>query len=447
MNHSLKRRLGLAAVLSIVMGDMMGSGIFYTPQELALVATQSWQVYFLWSLCGFIILCGALSVAEACTYYPESGSDYFIIKEGWGDGLGFLRVWTNMWVSGPGSIAAVAILFGEFFTKFSGWSTEPVTIGIVVIIFFVGINLVGVSLSSWTQILLTTIKVSALLFIVVMSIFLVDATPLLDSTLNESQHSGGGILQLFRLTGLGIGVVLFTYDGWIDIIHAAGEVKNPKKNIPAGLIIGIIGITLLYLITNYAYLRVVPLSEMGRGNQLAIFKVAEATFGMIGGKFISILLMVSILGALGGLIMTNPRLIYGMSAQLQSSGKFSLFKFLSNVNSKTGVPSGSLLFMGAISIVALIYLQSFSRIVNFFVVPNHFFNILLVAAIFKFRKKIDIKPQDYHTPFYPVTPILFIITILGFLFAAIIYRPQDTIIGILLTAIGIPFYLWLKERK
>jgi|TARA_B100000949_G_C14226813_1_gene427112 APA family basic amino acid/polyamine antiporter len=168
---------------------------------------------------------------------------------------------------------------------------------------------------------------------------------------------------------------------------------------------------------------------------------------MIGGKFISILLMVSILGALGGLIMTNPRLIYGMSAQFQSSGKFSLFKFLSKVNSKTGAPSGSLLFMGAISIVALIYLQSFSRIVNFFVVPNHFFNILLVASIFKFRKKIDRKPQDYHTPFYPVTPILFIITILGFLFAAIIYRPQDTIIGILLTAIGIPFYLWFKERK
>ena len=201
MNNSLKRQLGLVAVLSIVMGDMMGSGIFYTPQELALVATQSWQVYFLWGLCGFIILCGALSVAEACTYYPESGSDYFIIKEGWGDGLGFLRVWTNMWVSGPGSIAAVAILFGEFFTEFSSWSVEPVTIGIAVIIFFVGINLVGVSLSSWTQILLTTIKVSALLFIVVMSIFLVDATPLLDSTLNESQHIGGGILQLFRLTG------------------------------------------------------------------------------------------------------------------------------------------------------------------------------------------------------------------------------------------------------
>ena len=110
MHDPLKRRLGLAAVLAVVMGDMMGSGIFYTPQELAPNAIHSWQVYFLWALCGIIVLCGALTVAEASTYFPRSGADYFILKEAWGEGLGFLRVWANMWVAGPGSIAAVAIL-------------------------------------------------------------------------------------------------------------------------------------------------------------------------------------------------------------------------------------------------------------------------------------------------------------------------------------------------
>ena len=445
MHDPLKRRLGLAAVLAVVMGDMMGSGIFYTPQELAPIAIHSWQVYFLWALCGIIVLCGALTVAEASTYFPRSGADYFILKEAWGEGLGFLRVWANMWVAGPGSIAAVAILFGKFFVDFSGWSVNPIAAGTAAILLFIGVNLMGISWGGWTQILLTAIKLSALLLLVSVSIIIVDATPV-ESTLNETSATGG-FLDFFRLTGLGIGAVLFTYDGWTDIIHTAGEVKEPKRNIPLGLSIGIIGIILLYLLTNFAYLRIVPLQEMAQSSQLAVFTVAEATFGEIGGKFISLLMIVSILGALGGLIMTNPRLVYGMSAQFQRPSGHSLFKFLSYVNPKTDVPAGSLLFIGTVSILALVYLQSFSRIVNFFIVPNHFFNIMLVASIFIFRQRKIGNHHDYQTPFFPITPILYIITIVGFLISAIIFRPHDTIIGIILTATGIPFYLWLKERK
>ena len=145
--------------------------------------------------------------------------------------------------------------------------------------------------------------------------------------------------------------------------------------------------------------------------------------------------------------MTNPRLVYGMSAEFQRPSGHSLFKFLSYVNPKTDVPAGSLLFIGTVSILALVYFQSFSRIVNFFIVPNHFFNIMLVASIFIFRQRKIGNHHDYQTPFFPITPILYIITIVGFLISAIIFRPHDTIIGIILTATGIPFYLWLKERK
>ena len=452
MTKELRRQLGLVAVMAVVAGDMMGSGIFYTPQELAPIAQATWQIYHFWGLCGVITLTGVLTVGQLGAALPRSGADYHIIREGFGELLGFVKLWQNVWVSGPGSVAAVAILFGKFCSDIlaSTISLSPVALGVVAILVFTGINLLGVEWGGRTQIALTVIKISALLLLVTGSLFLVEGARSTSTANMVVGNSSEGIWGFFRLIGLGVGAVLFTYDGWVDIMHAAGEVKDPKKNLPLGLTLGVVLITTVYLLTNYAYLRVVPLHEMAGSESLAAVVVAEKTFGSAGGKFISLLMMISILGALGGLIMTFPRLLYAAGVQYSEEAKRGgmvgrLFQFLATVSSGSQSPSGAILMSCVTAILALVFFQSFSRIVNFFVVPNHLFNILLVAAVFKFAQSND---GEKFKPFgFPVIPIIYIVTIAGFLISALVYRPGDTLMGVALSATGVPVYYWLERRK
>ena len=452
MTKELRRQLGLVAVMAVVAGDMMGSGIFYTPQELAPIAQATWQIYLFWGLCGVITLTGVMTVGQLGAALPRSGADYHIIREGFGELLGFVKLWQNVWVSGPGSVAAVAILFGKFCSDIlaSTISLSPVAWGVVAILVFTGINLLGVEWGGRTQIALTVIKISALLLLVTGSLFLVEGARSTSTANMVVGNFSDGVWGFFRLIGLGVGAVLFTYDGWVDIMHAAGEVKDPKKNLPLGLTLGVVLITTVYLLTNYAYLRVVPLHEMAGSESLAAIVVAEKTFGSAGGKFISLLMMISILGALGGLIMTFPRLLYAAGVQYSEEAKRGgmvgrLFQFLATVSSGSQAPSGAILMSCITAILALVFFQSFSRIVNFFVVPNHLFNILLVAAVFKFAQGND---GEKFKPFgFPVIPIIYIVTIAGFLISALVYRPGDTLMGVALSATGVPVYYWLERRK
>ena len=452
MTKELRRQLGLVAVMAVVAGDMMGSGIFYTPQELAPIAQATWQIYLFWGLCGVITLTGVMTVGQLGAALPRSGADYHIIREGFGELLGFVKLWQNVWVSGPGSVAAVAILFGKFCSDILATtiSLSPVALGVVAILVFTGINLLGVEWGGRTQIALTVIKISALLLLVTGSLFLVEGARSTSTANMVVGNSSEGIWGFFRLIGLGVGAVLFTYDGWVDIMHAAGEVEDPKKNLPLGLILGVVLITTVYLLTNYAYLRVVPLHEMAGSESLAAIVVAEKTFGSAGGKFISLLMMISILGALGGLIMTFPRLLYAAGVQYSEEAKRGgmvgrLFQFLATVSSGSQAPSGAILMSCITAILALVFFQSFSRIVNFFVVPNHLFNILLVAAVFKFAQGND---GEKFKPFgFPIIPVIYIVTIAGFLISALVYRPGDTLMGVALSATGVPVYYWLERRK
>ena len=165
MTKELRRQLGLVAVMAVVAGDMMGSGIFYTPQELAPIAQATWQIYLFWGLCGVITLMGVMTVGQLGAALPRSGADYHIIREGFGGLLGFVKLWQNVWVSGPGSVAAVAILFGKFCSDIlaSTISLSPVAWGVIAILVFTVINLLGVEWGGRTQIVLTIIKISALM--------------------------------------------------------------------------------------------------------------------------------------------------------------------------------------------------------------------------------------------------------------------------------------------
>jgi APA family basic amino acid/polyamine antiporter len=445
---TLKRKLGLPVVLAVVMGDMMGSGIFFTPGQLAAVATSEWQVYFFWALCGFITFCGAITLAEISSLLPRAGVIYHALTEAYGPFAGFMQAWMMVLVSGPAAIAGVAILFGELVNNALGSQSGNAQLAwaSAAILFFAAINLRGAQWGGRTQIVLTAVKIIGLLALVGGGILL--ATPANTESLPPN-GDGQGLLGFARFVGLGIAIVLFTYDGWIDASHVAGEVRNPNRDFPIAMGVGVVCITLIYLLVNYAFLRVLPLQQMQADPAQVASRVAEAAFGSIGGTALNVLIWISIFGALGGLVMTLPRLFFAAASEYRDRaiGTFAspFFRTLSWLAPKTGVPAGAILFGAFMAIFALLFFGSFSRIVTFFVVPFQFMNILMVASIFRLRARYSTE-GSFRLPGYPVVPCIFIAVMTLFLIAAFYYNPLDSLIGIVLTLAGIPVYLALRGR-
>jgi basic amino acid/polyamine antiporter, APA family len=444
----LERRLGLAAVAAVVVGDMLGSGVFFTPGELAAVAEAPWQVYFFWGVCGTITLCGALTLAELTSLLPQAGASYHIIREGFGPFFAFLKIWIEMWVSGPGSVAGVAILFGELVVRLLGSSAfvPAAAWGTAAIVAFTAVNLLGVQWGARTQITLTAVKILGLGALILGSLLLAD--PAASAGATEAGAAGGSLLGFVRLVGLGVAAVLFTYDGWVDVTHVAGEVARPRRDFPLGLGLGVLFVTLLYLVVNYAYLRVVPLAAMRAAPTAVASTVATTAFGPTGGRLVSLLLLVSILGALGGLILTLPRLFFaGASAYVgptEGTGLHGFFRALSWVSARR-VPAGAALFSAALSVAALVFFNEFGKIVAFFVVPVHFVNILMVASVFRLRRR-PAPPDAYRTPGYPLVPAVYVVVLALFLASALVYNPLDTLIGVAMTATAIPVFLVMRRR-
>jgi basic amino acid/polyamine antiporter, APA family len=450
---ALRRQLGLSAVAALVVGDMLGTGVFFTPGEVASAAESPWPVYLLWALCGGITLCGALTVAELTTLLPHAGASYHIIREAFGPFPAFVKIWIEMWVSGPGSVAGVAIVLGEFAV---GLAVAPAgvsaaTWGALAIAGFAAVNLCGVRWGGRTQIVLSIVKVVGLLMLILGSlVFAPPAAPA--AAADAASAHAASLLGLVRLAGLGLAAVLFTYDGWVDVTHVAGEVKRPARDLPLALGLGVAGLTLLYLVVNFAYLRVVPLETMRSMPATAVATtVAVAAFGTTGGLVLSVLIIVSILGALGGLIMTLPRLYYAAAVQHRDAtppaGASHFFRALAWVPARSAVPAGSVLFTAALSITALCFFGTFRRIVTYFVVPVQVVNILLVASVFRLRRRLGGEASAYRTPGYPLVPAVYIVVLALLLASAIAYNPLDTLYGLAMTATGVPFYLWIRARE
>ena len=449
---SLRRQLGLSAVIALVAGNMLGSGIFFTPGELAALAQHPWQVHFIWALCGLITLCGALTMAELCRLLPHAGASYHMLREGFGPFWGFLLVWMELWVSGPGSVAGIAIVFGEFLVRAFGVHAvgSPVWWGAAAIVFYAAINMAGVTWGGRVQVLVTAMKAAGLLALIG-GAFLLAAPAAAVAAPSAAPITAPGIdlVAFFRFAGLGVAAVLFTYDGWIDVSHVAGEVRRPGRDLPLGLALGVGLLTLLYLVVNVAYLRVVPLEAMRAAPTTIALAVATAAYGPTGGPLLNVLMLLSIFGALGGLVMTLPRLFYTMAAAHLDASTGALhwfFERLGRIAPRTATPNGAILFTAATAIAALAFFGSFSRLVNFFVVPFQLMNILMVAAIFRLRPR-SVPDGGYRTPGYPVTPLVFIVVMAGLLVSAIVARPVDTLIGTALAASGAPVYWWLTRRR
>jgi len=448
----LIRQLGLFDSTMMMVGIVIGSGIFLTTGIMAQAVPSAPMILLAWLLGGLLILAGALTYAELGVSLPEAGGQYVYLREAYGYLFGFLFGWKMFLVNMTGSIAALGVAFAEYFGYFfPSLSTKEIIfssrigsltytlskgqlVAVALILLLSAINYVGVAFGKTVQNVLTIIKIGTVLAFVVFG-FIFAGGASIDLSLNPE---GWGIGQLLTGFGLAFVSVFWAFDGWNNINYVAGEIKNPKRDLKFALIMGTLGITLLYFFTNIIYFLALPVGEM-----IGVVTVAErassSLFGATAAGLISAMILISILGATNGAIFVGPRVYYAMARD----GLF--FKKVGGVHPRFKTPGFSL-FLQAIWASFLALTGTFEQLFTFAMFAGILFWVLAAAAIFTLRKKRPDLPRPYKAWGYPVVPMIFILALSGILLNTLIRRPVESLAGVALMVLGIPVYYMWKKR-
>lgn len=438
MSNELKKTLGLSAALSTVVGVVIGSGVFFKPQAVYTATNGAPGLGIIaWILGGIITITAGLTAAEVSAAIPKTGGMMTYIEEIYGARLGFLTGWMQTVLFFPGTIAALAVIFAQQVAELMGYSSDQMSlvlpIAIVVVLFVALLNTVGSSLGGTIQTVATVCKLVPLVLIIIFGFIRGNGNPIIQPLVGPNVSVAGALGSVLIAT-------LFAYDGWINVGAIAGEMKDPGKDLPRAIIGGLSIVMAIYIIINLAYLWVAPASELKDATAPAAL-VANKIFGPIGGKIITVGILISVFGALNGYLLTGPRVAYAVSKQ----GLFPFSRTFSKLN-KGGVPANAIWL---IAILASIYALSgqFNLLTDLTVFAVWVFYVLTFIGVMKLRKDRPDLERPYKVPLYPVIPL---IAIIGGLFVIINQLLTATLIavgGIVITLIGWPVYEVTSKRK
>lgn len=476
-NRLFRKRIKLFDGISIVSGAMIGSGIFIVSADIARTLGSPGWLMVVWLITGLITMIGAISYGELASMMPNVGGQYVYLKEAYHPIIGFLFGWTTFLVVQCGSIAAVAVAFAKFSGVLFPWISEKnvvldlgllkinstMVIAIAMIAFLTWINTLGIVTGKTIQNVFSSAKVISLIGFVVVGFI---ATNTFHSwEINRAvfwdaykTNPDGQILPLagFTLiTAIGTALVgsLFASDAWYNLTYVSGEVVNPKRTVPLSLLFGTLIVSVVYMLTNFIYIRVLPLSgspegtdALTRGIQYATDdRVATSVMSVIFGDYAAIimalLIMVSTFGCNHVMILAGPRVYYAMA----TDGLF--FKKIAEIN-KRGVPGFSTVLQGIWAIL-LCLSGTYSNLLDYVIFAVLIFFSLTILAIFILRvKKPDI-PRPYKAFGYPVVPAIYILITVSIMIILLIYKPNYTFPGLAIVLLGIPvYYIWrYKNRK
>ncbi|NQT80905.1 MAG: amino acid permease [Candidatus Aminicenantes bacterium] len=453
----LNRQLGLFDSSMVMVGIVIGSGIFLTTGIMAKYLPSAGLILLAWIVGGLLTLAGALTYAELGAAMPEAGGQYVYLREAYGPMAAFLFGWILFLVYMTGGIAGLALAFSEYFGHFfPGLSTNTLIlnqsikifhfsfrftlsagqiVGVGVILLLSLFNFIGVGFGKIIQNVFTVFKVGIVAAIIILG-FAFGRGSHPDLTMNPG---GLGLGTLFIGFGVSLVAVSWAFDGWNNVNFVAGEIKNPKRNLPLALILGSLGITCLYVLTNYLYFYALPIGEVTGVVRIAE-KATTALFGVSTGALISAVVIISTFGSLNGSILTGPRVYYAMAKDRL------FFQRVSQVHPRFRTPGFSILIQ-AVWASILTLAGTFEQIFTFAMFIAIVFWIAATASVFTLRKKFPDLPRPYKTWGYPVVPIIFIIASLGILLNTLIEKPVEALAGIFFTALGIPVYYYWKRKK
>jgi basic amino acid/polyamine antiporter, APA family len=430
---ALTRQLGFWAVTSVVVGTMIGSGIFRVPSAIAADVGSPSGVLAVWVLGGLISLCGALALAELAAAFPRPGGVFVYLHEVYGPATAFVFGWT-MLVIAPASTAAVSLVFAEYLgtiVPLTLTGTRMVAVAAVLVVSAASYR--SVQGSGAIQSVSTAGKVAALSALVLAAFVLGNGST---GTFAGSGSSSSGTL----LGGFGVALVsvLWAYNGFNDMVCIAGEARDPSRVLPRALLVGTLTVIVIYVAANVAFLYVLPFAALV-GSPLVASDVATRLVGPSGASAVAIMVMVSTFGAVNGLMLTQPRIFYGMAAEGL------LFRSLARVHPRYRTPHVAIVLYTAVTLLC-VWSRSFEQLAEAFVLGTWPFLALAVAGVIRLRRLRPSLERPYRTPGYPVVPVVFIVGTAWVVVSALIARPATTLAGIGLTLAGLPVY-WVWRRS
>ncbi|MFT4246081.1 MAG: amino acid permease [Micrococcaceae bacterium] len=433
----LKRTLTFFPALSTVMGTVIGAGVFFKAASVAETTGTTSLHMLVWLLAGLITIAAGLTAAELAAAIPETGGMLRYIERAYGKFASFLLGWAQVIIYFPANVAALAIIFGTQFKNLFGLSTAVVVpVAIIAALTIMGINALGSKTAGTFQSIALVAKLIPLALIVIFGLFSNASVQVSLFPVQAGVNTGGIATAL----GAGLLAAMFAYDGWIHVGNIAGELKNPKRDLSRAIGFGLVGVMVVYLLVNWVYLRTLPIEHIS-GNENAAMQVAQQIFGDLGGKLVTIGILISVYGAINGYSMTGMRLPYTMA--LKNELPFS--KYLVKLN-RNHAPYASGTLQLAIAIIMML-LGGFDTLTNMLVFVIWIFYVLVFIAVFILRKKEPGLERPYKVPLYPVLPTVAILGGVFIVVMTLITQFQLAMIGIFLTALGIPLYLYMQKKQ
>jgi len=430
----LLRALGWWETTSIAMGIMIGTAIFIVPAEVTRYVGSPAAALGVWTIGGVLSLFGALSFAEMAAMMPQAGGQYIYLREAYGSLVSFLCGWAFFLAAQGGGISVLAVGFAEYLAEFfrmTPWEQKAAAAASIIL--FTLINYRGVKEGGRVQSLLTGLKVGAIAALIILGFVLVRGAT--GGPASLPAHAGGGFLASFGVAMVG---VLWAFEGWNSCTFAAGEVKNPQRDLPLALIMGTIAVIGLYLALNLVYYRVLTLPEVAQSSRVGA-DAAVRIFGRSGSQFVSLLIIVSTLGSLNGSILSAPRVYYAMA----KDGLF--FRWCSAIHPKYHTPHWALIVQ-CVWAVLLVLLGTYEELFTYVIFAGWVFYALAGYAVIILRRKRPDLARPYRVFGYPWVPIAFVLTATWFLVNTLFQKPVESGVGTGIVLLGVPVYLFWKRR-
>lgn len=450
----LARRLGTWDAVLLTVGSVIGTGIFLTTSDIATLLPSAPLVLGVWVLGGVLVLCGALTYGELGALFPSAGGIYHYLKEAYGTPVGFLYGWAAFLVIMSGGIAALAVAFGEYFGSFVPFfSTGNVLLELplggfvwrlsggqlaaaIAILVLTLTNHFGVREGALVQNLLTAVKIAAMGLLVVAGLLV--ASPGGAALTTATSMPAIGLGALLSAVGVAMIAALWTYDGWYGATFSAGEMRDPARNLPLGLVWGTVLIVALYLGLNVVYLRALSIDAVASSGRVA----EDATVALLGagaGKAVAAMIVVSTLGCLAATILYSSRIYLPMARD----GVF--FRSLGTVHPRWRVPTLSL-WAQSLWATALTLTGTYEQLYTYVVFAVVAFQVLGGAAVIVLRRSRPELPRPYRVWGYPWVPIVFIGSSLLLVANTLVERPVEALLGTGLVLLGLPAYAWWRRH-
>jgi len=431
---ALKPTLRVIDTVALIVGLVIGAGIFETPSLVAANIGNADTALLTWLLGGVISLVGALCYAELATTYPHPGGNYYYFQRAFGPGVAFLFAWARMAVIQTGSIALLAFVFGDYASQLwllGEYSSSLYAAGAIALL--TGLSILGVQVGKWTQNWLAAAQVLGLLLLVLVG-FAFTSSPAPTVSAEPTTPGNFGLAMVF---------VLLTYGGWNEAAYISAELHAVERNLSRSLVWSIGIITGLYLLINLAFIRGLGLAGMADSQAVAA-DLMRAAVGEPGAVFISLLVTVATLSSINGTIFTGARTNYALGQD------FSLFRFLGQWRERANTPTNALLVQGAIALglvlLGTLTRQGFETMVDYTAPVFWFFFLLTGVSLFVLRVREPAVARPFRVPFYPLTPLLFCLISAYMLQSSLAYTRFGALVGVAVLVAGVPLLVLARHR-